>query len=43
MKSKEPLNSKDSSKSDISLICFWLVVVLFAIPAIDFYYNYFNK
>lgn len=33
----------DSMKSDISLICFWLVVVLFAIPVIDFYYNYFNK
>lgn len=33
----------DSMKSDISLICFWLIVVLFAIPVIDFYYNYFNK
>lgn len=33
----------DSMKSDISLICFWLVVLLFAIPVIDFYYNYFNK
>ena len=33
----------DSMKSDISWICFWLIVVSFAIAATDFYYNHFKK